>query len=517
MNKSFYIDVYNVTCVLSIIIVIEIFKTAIGQPIKDSLFNIIFYSMLVCEMTHDLIRKLVVVFILWIQLFEIGTWYFYSMPINSQALSSIDINFVFDPIPSTRKYILAIIFIPFLLASLPFKKKYKRISSIYLYNSSLLLIVAVYYYIVRFQNNLQTVQSKPFTKHDSELSDVDIRFMKFVATKPRVIKTLPKLKNLIMLQLESFEINGITEIATPFLYNLTQKYAYVNNILGLPYTTWTTAGTLITQCNIPQIISDMRIKSRCRDPMSKYNILPCLPDFLRILGYELLYSGIGYDRLMGLYDWIKYHGYKRYIHVNSGDHRLFNRLNTKEFIETYNKLGEKERFAHFIVTTDSHGPYLPKKGCVPEDVDEPPIRQNFNCVDQVIRKFVQKYLDLNMNRHTLMIIYSDHLQPGNFLPEPRRLFFLFPGMEKRKFRQNVTYHDFAPTILDELGIKEYEPRFPFGSNVFKSENYTYAEPKDLALIYDILVKKFNFKKITHYICHTRTNEIQNNICNVTNQ
>lgn len=498
-------------------LLIEIIKTGYGQPITDTLFNIVFYAMLVLEMTHDWARKLLVVFIFWIQLFEVGTWYFYSMPINNQAISSIDINFLLDPMPSTRRYILSLVLFPFLFASLPFKKKYKRISSKYLYDSSLLLMVGVYYYIMRFQNNLRTVHSKPFAKQDTEISDVDMRFMRFVTTKPRIIRTERKIKNLILLQLESFEVNGITEVATPFLYNLTRKYAYVDNIMGLPYTTWSTAGTLITQCNIPQIISDMRIKPRGRDLLSKYNILPCLPDYLRLLDYELLYSSIGYDRGMGFFDWVKFHGYKRYAHVKSGDHMLFNAFKSKKFMETYNIRGEKNRFAHFIITTDSHGPYVPKKGCNPEDTDEPPIRQNFNCVDQVIREFVQKFLDLKMYRHTLLIIYSDHLQPGNFLPEPRKLFFLFPGMEKRAFRQNITYHDFAPTLLDELGIKEYEPHFPFGSNVFTSSDFTYAAPKDLALIYDILVEKFNFKKITQYVCHTRTNVTQTSICNVTRQ
>lgn len=319
-----------------------------------------------------------------------------------------------------------------------------------------------------------------------------------------------------MIQLESMETNEITFETMPFLYRLSQKFAYVDNIISLPYTTWSTAGTLIMQSNIPQIISDMRFGTRMESLLTKYNILPSIPDYLKLLNYDLLYSCIGYDSIMGFYEWFRDHGYRRYSHPTS-DISLFNYLKSCKFIETYNKKGETERFAHHIVTVDTHMPFRPKEGCLPENTKEPILRQNFNCLDQVLRNFITKYLELDMFRHTLLVVFPDHIQPGGFLPEPRRLFMLFPGMEKRPFRKNVTYHDFAPTIMEELGIIEYEPEFPFGSDVFTSDKFTYARPKDLSLIYDILVDKFNFQKISYYVCHTGAYGNQSSICDVTHQ
>lgn len=91
-------------------------------------------------------------------------------------------------------------------------------------------------------------------------------------------------------------------------------------------------------------------------------------------------------------------------------------------------------------------------------------------LDKLIKKFVERFLELKMNEHTLLVIVPDHMpwMPGEF--KVNQLFILFPGIEKvdKKLRiqNDVTYYDFAPTILDLIGIKKYVPQFPFGRSIY---------------------------------------------------
>ena len=61
-----------------------------------------------------------------------------------------------------------------------------------------------------------------------------------------------------------------------------------------------------------------------------------------------------------------------------------------------------------------------------------------------------------MYEHTILVIYPDH---PPFNTNYKELFMLFPGMQKvnsnLKVKNEITYYDFAPTILDLVGIKDY--------------------------------------------------------------
>lgn len=73
---------------------LEITKYCFGQNIIDTSFNIVFYTIIVTSITHNMIKKMINVLITWIQLFEVGTWYYYNMPINKSGSSSDRYQFI---------------------------------------------------------------------------------------------------------------------------------------------------------------------------------------------------------------------------------------------------------------------------------------------------------------------------------------------------------------------------------------------------------------------------------------
>lgn len=482
------------------------------MPVHQSGFNILFYSIILCSLDNVVIRRIIIFIIYAIEFFETGTYNLYSIPINAQAINAIDPKYAIENLPHVFPLVSLAFFLVIILSFMPFKTHYISVEVRSRPISMLLIAICTYHYFHRFYHNIIGNEYKSILNQNS--NHINIKFLKFVTTKIKVKKTIKRPKNLILVQAESLEQAVIDETATPYMYNLSKQYAYVDNIKSLPYTTWSTAGTLITQCNIPQIITDMRFRYRYFDLLSKYNILPCIPDYLSKIGYKLMKSTVGSDKVMGMGAWADFHNYSWYMEEKS-DIKMFTNL-TNKFLPEYDAMSDKIRFVNFILNCDTHGPYYPSKNCTPTNPKQSNMRKCHNCFDQALKIFVNKFLELNMQRHTLMVIYPDHLQPGNYLPEPRRLFMIFPGMPPRPVRKNVTYHDFAPTIMEELGILDYEPRFPFGSNVFTSKDFSYATPKDLVLIYNILVKKFNFKKATRFVCHTHTSENQTEICNQTN-
>lgn len=85
-----------------------------------------------------------------------------------------------------------------------------------------------------------------------------------------------------------------------------------------------------------------------------------------------------------------------------------------------------------------------------------------------VNKIISKFMELKMYEHTLMVVYNDH--PPFHLDE-KELFILFPGMEKIDSKlkldvKNITFYDFAPTVLNLIGINDYKLDFPFGRNFY---------------------------------------------------
>ena len=204
---------------------------------------------------------------------------------------------------------------------------------------------------------------------------------------------------------------------------------------------------------------------------------------------------------MGFDSWVKSRNYSR-IYTAKDDDDLYNFF-TDEYLIKLDKdiRSNNNKYLIFIVNSNTHSPYKFPKWC---NLNIPKLEQAqkcFYCTDYLLGRFVNKFLELKMNEHTLLALFSDHLPFGsNFNPPVNQLFFLFPGLKtidpSLKIKDEITYYDFAPSVLDLIGIKEYVPEFPFGRSIYIDNNTSFVinmnrkhrkpDSYDLAILYKFL-------------------------------
>lgn len=298
-----------------------------------------------------------------------------------------------------------------------------------------------------------------------------------------------KLKNLFILQLESVENQMIDPHSMSYLYNLSKHFQFFSPITSTPYSTWSSTGSILIQCGVPQIVQSVSWTMRQFDGIGYLSKMPCVPDYLKSLGYELHFGIIGPEITQGLITWRKSKGYNLDLQSNS-DPKLFNYLNNV-FLPKYKDYGRNEtderRFGWFF-NHDIHKPYEPKSWCNPRYKNEPNWKQAGDCVDQLIQTFIDKYFELKMDETTVLVVLSDHITFGNSLPQPHELFLLLPGIKKTSYhhRLPLTYYDVSHTLLDLIGIDNYEPGFIFGNTMFSQNPGKYPRPTydDFCILYN---------------------------------
>lgn len=282
-----------------------------------------------------------------------------------------------------------------------------------------------------------------------------------------------KRKNLFIMQLESVESQMIDPKSMSYLYNLSQHYQYFNPITSTPYSTWSSTGSILIQCGVPQIVQSVSGTMRKFDGIGYLSKIPCIPDYLQPNGYELYFGIIGPEVIQGLSTWRKAKKYELAFQSNS-DPKLFNYINNI-FLPKVKDYGRNEndnrRFVGWFFNHDTHKPYEPKSWCTPRYKDQPLWKQCGDCVDQQLQTFVEKFFELKMDETTVLVILSDHITFGNSLPSPHELFMLLPGVKKlpQKHRLPLTYYDVSQTLLDLIGVDQYEPGFIFGNTMFSLE------------------------------------------------
>lgn len=506
----FHFNVANYLVHLSVIGCLEILKFKFGQPAKTTAVNSLIFSLILFINNIYRPKALIKTLILIYQVVDCISYNIINTPLTKQVIESIDIKWVYEHNP---EYIIGSILL-IILIYWGFEINISDYSIEISYIAVVVAINAILALLYLFINNFSASFNgeKQITWINSGTNTMLDILNDMALMDPIVVNKKEKTRNLILLQLESFERSAITPKATPYLYNLTQKYAFIDNIDSSAYTTWTTAGTFITQCGLPQIIVDVHWFSRHADNIARYKQLKCLPDYLATIGYKRMKSHISHDSLMGLEAWRSSKNYSHFM-LAGNDKSLFGNLARKA--SYLDKLGEKERFVLFIQNLDTHHPHQARGWCKPENKDEPNFRQCHNCLDQVIRSFINEFLKLNMQRHTTLVIYPDHIAFGRTIPEPRKLFMLFPGMDKRVYRKNNTYYDFLPTILDLIGIKKLSPGFPFGSSVFSDKVSRYPSKKDLNAMFNFFRETLNIRKKNIVFKCRGKNYTQTEVCDDT--
>lgn len=490
-----YIDFAKYLFRLLLFSLMDVYKFYIGQDTYRTIINILFYSFFLfsisikynnytqqsskCGINFNFTESSFFVLILIINIIELITWYFNKTPFNAQALDSININIIFTQLPDFVPYFFYILIFCIIIFFFPFYRLIIQIPkiSIAIFHFNLLFS---FIFILSLFNDFHDKNNKSL--FDSYTNDQYYSVLRKILydkyeMKSQVLSAVKQPKSLLLIQLESFPYELSSDpMVSPNLANFSKRYEIIAPIYTQPYTTWSMAGLAITQTGIPQIYPDPEFKTLAQRTDYEYIIgIKGIPNILKSLNYELNYAVTGKNEEMGFNKWIIKHNYKR-IYTAKNDLDLSDFL-TKQYLTNIDKTIRESQFANkyltLVVNTNTHSPYNKPDWC---KLSFPKIKEKqkaFYCCDFAVGKIINKFLELKMYEHTLLVVYPDH-QPFNTNYE--QLFILFPGMEKVdsnfKINDEITYYDFLPTILDLVGIKKYQPECPFGRKVYNNSDGT---------------------------------------------
>lgn len=488
---------------------IEVAKTILGQPISIFMVNVSMFSILLLIIERRFSTILLLTIILFYELSNSVSWFMNQTPINFQVIDALDFQWMLNYKPEFI-VTLVIIFISCLIAIsvLPFYSYHVnfRCRSYYILNA--ILFVTLFNYLLNKIHDYNGEHSAVmFNQINNDLIE---KLVAMINEKPRIVEKEEKLKNLILFQIETFEYSAITPTSMPYFTNLTKKYLYIDNIDSSIYTTWSTAGNLVTQCGIPQIITSLKWDSRSQDSMAYYKKVLCMSDYLKTIGYAAHSFAMTHDYVMDYHKWRN----DKYIRTFDAldDKILFDYMNTNgtDFLRNISK---NQNYIAMIYTQDTHRPQVPKKYCTPENPSESLPRQTYNCLDQLLRRFVDRFIELKMYEDTVMVMYGDHTMFGTPFSSYRKLVMLFPGYEKRNYTLPLTYYDFAPTIYEMIGIKKIYPGLPFGRSMFSNLPPNVPTFQDLNIMFHYFHSELKIKtKRKGFECHGYNGRL----CNDTN-
>ena len=315
-----------------------------------------------------------------------------------------------------------------------------------------------------------------------------------------------KKKNLIMLEIESFEtkllgrFNPNYKDSMPFLSNLTKYVLHYPYIKSQPYTTWSAAGMFAVHCGFPLIVNDVDWGVRGSENFESWTKLPCISDYLHILGYKQKAFCSGSCDIMNMKGFLIDHHFETQDskeHFIMHDLQLFDHILKKVLPDLVND--KTQPFSLLILNTDTHPDFYVDSKCSNVLVNSPTVFRSFTCFDEGLKTFINGLEKLGINKdNTEFIIYGDHLTMGDMEPyygSDRTLSVLFPFYPKSSLEnKTITYYDLAPTILQMLGV-HYFPNFPFGLSIYSPETSSPPTLDDFKFLYNYLTGDVQYKNI----------------------
>jgi arylsulfatase A-like enzyme len=225
--------------------------------------------------------------------------------------------------------------------------------------------------------------------------------------------------------------------------------------------------------------------------------LKCIGDYLSRVGYRLL----SYQSNVFVGDFKKHMALHEYESRDFKNHRcrrdwdLFTKLQSTVLPELRKEL---RPFVLHIANADCHAipRYFVDRRCKMRLVAAPAIVRCFDCVDQIVERFIEAFEKSTLFKTTDLLLYGDHvLMEGNYkqikLNEPRSLVLAWPYHEKKIVTKPVSVYDLGPTILKLLGVS-YSPVFPFGADLFANETGKVPSVDDFQTIYDMFTSVMNW-------------------------
>jgi phosphoglycerol transferase MdoB-like AlkP superfamily enzyme len=316
---------------------------------------------------------------------------------------------------------------------------------------------------------------------------------------PRILSMPSLKKNLIVIQVESFERSPIGYYNSrfpenmPFMSGLAANHTVADNIDSQPYTTWTASGVFLTHCGYPQIIRDpLYWENRRHSHITALNRIPCYPTFLKLAGYDMYSFCVGSNLLMGISQFFQDRGYVVQTGSEIGINHDWDLV--EHCGEILRKLANSSKpFLLHMSTEDTHPMYFVDSRCNTANLlpgkEDPVIIRSFNCLDQSVQWFVELCRSLGLDQNTEIVIHSDHIcwgaQKGIY--DSRKLIVLFPFRPPRRITKPSTYYDIAPTILDIPGL-QYSPPFPFGASLFSDAVGRFPKDVDFQFMHNLYSK-----------------------------
>jgi hypothetical protein len=347
------------------------------------------------------------------------------------------------------------------------------------------------------RERIERSASRPPTVNSTDLLIDFLRSPTIAASVP----SRPAKPNLIILELESLEnellgpFNADYPTMLPFLSNYVRQGTHFRNVISQPYTTWSVASLFAVQCNMPLLLHHVQANDQ-----GKFHLLPslrCLGDYFFAAGYRLL----SYQSNVFVGEFKKHLKLHHYDSRDYKDHRcrrdwdLFAAVESTVLPEL---AASPAPFVLHVANADCHAipRYYVDRRCTTRLAGAPAIVRSFDCVDQIVERFVKGFEASPLALTTDVLLYGDHvLMEGNYkqisLHEPRSLVLAWPYHERRTVDRPVTVYDIAPTVLRLLGV-EYAPPMPFGADLFGNASGKVPSLDDFQTIYDLFTSEMDW-------------------------
>jgi phosphoglycerol transferase MdoB-like AlkP superfamily enzyme len=477
----------------SAVFIFEIFKWFNGQSILEGLLKLGFFTSVFIA-CHFLMRLFGFVCLLF-EASESAAWYFTQSGFNVQALMALDLTWTLRHHPELLWLLAGLVaFLGFLAFFPSFPNSHPIVFGHYFWFFPVIAILSAFNVGQYLKWHMDPFHSEGRLNRGIEKALVKPLETFFLEPQNASFRDPSTKKNLILIEIESLEQqllgshNHFFPESMPYISALSQNSTFADHVVSSPYTTWSVASMFACQCNLPLLMI-----TRAAYNSANFHLLPqhrCLGDILHSLGYHLFsfMTNVFLGRFkaqLGKHHFrtfdVKEHGLTR-------DWDLMELIGDR-WLANLSRRANQPFFLH-IATADTHPfpHFIVDERCEDRVPNYPRILRSFDCVDQIIERFMVKLAKSPLAKNTEVFVYGDHLlMSGTYgavrFFDPRYMVALFPTGPKKLVSKKSSIYDFAPTLLEVMGIEVYPP-FPFGTSLFNEKVGMVPEPAHLQYIYD---------------------------------
>ncbi len=303
--------------------------------------------------------------------------------------------------------------------------------------------------------------------------------------------SLPEMRrNLVILYLESleqayFDVDLFKVDLVPNLRKLQAGGRTFTNLRQVPFTSWTIAGIVSSQCGLPLATSWSNGNQILASLQDLFDTTPCLAQVLEAQGYKTVYMGGADAGFGGKGAFLLRNGYREIYgreqlssQLTSPDYRnewglfddsLFELARRK--LDALSATGQPFLFTLLTLDTHHYTGFLSASCRHLRDLGNSMLNA-IQCSDLLVGQFMAWAKEQPWAEQTVFVLLSDHLAMynavyGTLESYPRRrLSFSIQGagIAPEQMAAPGTHFDIPPTILESVGVKSYG-HFPLGQSL----------------------------------------------------